>query len=64
MYLYGSKKVWGIKECLGYHQLVRKMKVRVMSESDTLKIILAYVAENRLKSALEDEDRHMAIEAN
>lgn len=36
----------------------------IMSESKTLEKILAYIAENKLKAALEGEVKYMVFEAN
>lgn len=40
------------------------MNLVMMSEFDAWKQISPYVAENRLKADLEDEVRHMVVEAN
>lgn len=47
-----------------FDQLAGATNLMTISEFDTLKQILAYMAENRLKVALEAEIPHMVVEAN
>lgn len=44
--------------------LVGETKIVIMSESDTLEKISAYIAENKLKASLEAEVKYIVVEAN
>lgn len=59
----GIEKLWVREVMAPSDQLVGVTNSTMMSEFDTLKQILAYVAENRLKEALEAEVPHMDVEA-
>ena len=52
-----------LKEYLDFGQLVGAKKTLIMSESKYVKKILSYMAENKMKTALEAEVKYMDVEA-